>query len=267
MGNGIGGSAVILPAATGQRRLTVVVEWMVPSLREQVIRVRNRQEERPVTQGRADNAGLADDMEISELPGYDVRLAEASLGTLLRHAPGTVFRVLRIVWQATPALTLILLGTQVLAAVTLGFGLLNGTLVIAALVTECPIGQRITTAAPAIVFVAASLLIRGIAETVSAEAEARLTPCIRQHAEDQLYRAAIDAQLAAFDDADWYEALARCRDRGITYLDLAISRMVELVGALAGLVAVGSDSAYCIRYYFPCWRYRYSRKPEQRYAR
>ncbi|MGH8349323.1 MAG: ABC transporter ATP-binding protein, partial [Pseudomonas sp.] len=60
------------------------------------------------------------------------------------------------------------------------------------------------------------------------------------HAEGQLYDAAIYAQLAAFDDADWYEALARCRDRGIAYIDLAINRMVELTGALAGLVAVGS---------------------------
>ncbi len=192
-----------------------------------------------MTKNRAGHSSLADDMEISELPGYDARLAEANLGTLLRHAPGTVFRVLRIAWQAAPALTLMLLGTQLLAAVMMGFGLLNGTQVIAALVTEGPIEQRITAAAPAIVLVVASLLIRGIAETISAEAEARLTPRIRQHAEDQLYCAVVYAQLAAFDDADWYEALARCRDRGIAYVDLAISRMVELTSALAGLVAVG----------------------------
>lgn len=189
---------------------------------------------------KADHGSLAEDMEITEIPGYDTRLAEASLGTLLRHAPHTVFRVLRISWQSAPALTLMLLGTQLLAAMMMGFGLLNGTQVIAALVTEGPLEQRITTAAPAIALVIAALLIRGIAETVSAETEARLTPHIRQHAEDQLYNAAIYAQLAAFDDAEWYEALARCRDRGIAYIDLLISRMVELVGALAGLVAVGS---------------------------
>ncbi|MGH3887503.1 MAG: ABC transporter ATP-binding protein [Pseudonocardiaceae bacterium] len=193
-----------------------------------------------MTKGQANHSSLADDMEISELPGYDTRLAEASLGTLLRHAPGTVFRVLRIAWQTAPALTLTLLGTQLLAAVMMGFGLLNGTQVIAALVTEGSIENRITAAAPAIALVIISLLIRGIAETISAEVEARLTPRIRQHAEGQLYDAAIYAQLAAFDDADWYEALARCRDRGIVYVDLAINRMVELTGALAGLVAVGS---------------------------
>ncbi len=193
-----------------------------------------------MAKGQADHSSLVDDMEISELPGYDTRLAQASLGTLLWHAPGTVFRMLRLAWQATPALTLMVLGSQLLAAAMMGFGLFNGMHIIAALVTAGPIEQRITTAAPAIALVTAALLIRGIAETISAEAEARLTPRIRQHAEDQLYDAAIHAQLAAFDDADWYEALARCRDRGIAYVDLAINRMVELTNALAGLVAVGS---------------------------
>ncbi|MGH3795675.1 MAG: ABC transporter ATP-binding protein [Pseudonocardiaceae bacterium] len=193
-----------------------------------------------MTKSRPDHSKLADDMEISELPGYDVRLAEASLGTLLRHAPGTVFRVLRIAWQAAAGLTSLLLGTQLLAAVMMGFGLLSGTSVIAALVAEGPIEQRMAAAAPAVALVTASLLVRGIAETVSSEAEARLTPRIRQHAEDQLYDATIHAHLAAFDDADWYESLARCRDRGIAYVDLAINRMVELTSALAGLLAVGS---------------------------
>jgi ATP-binding cassette subfamily B protein len=193
-----------------------------------------------MTKCKDDHGSLVDDMEISELPGYDVRLAEASLGTLLRHAPGTVFRILRIAWQVAPVLTLMLLGTQLLAAVMIGFGLLNGTQIIAALVSEGPVEQRITAAAPAIALVTASLLIRGIAEVVSTEAEARLTPRIRQCTEDQFYDAAIYAQLAAFDDADWYEALARCRDRGISYVDLAINRMVELTSALAGLVTVGS---------------------------
>lgn len=193
-----------------------------------------------MTQGSAGPGSLAGDMEISELPGYDKRLAEANFGTLLRHTPGTVFRVLRIAWQTASALTLMLLGTQLLAASMMGFGLLNGTQVIAALVAEGAIEQRIMAAAPAIALVTASLLIRGIAETVSAEAEARLAPRIRQHAEHQLYDASVHAQLAAFDDANWYEALARCRDRGIAYVDLAVNRMVELASALAGLVAVGS---------------------------
>ena len=47
-------------------------------------------------------------------------------------------------------------GTQLLAAMMMGFGLLNGTQVIAALVTEGPLEQRITTAAPAIALVIAA---------------------------------------------------------------------------------------------------------------
>lgn len=193
-----------------------------------------------MAKSKADHKSLADDMEISELPGYDTRLAQANLRTLLRHVPGTVFRVLRLAWLAAPTLTLILLGTQLLAVVMMGFGLLNGTRVIGALVTEGPIEQRIPAAVPAIALVTASLLIRGLAETISAEAEARLTPRIRQHTEDQLYGAVIHAHLAAFDDADWYEALARCRDRGIAYVDIVINRMTELTSALTGLVTVGS---------------------------
>ncbi len=184
--------------------------------------------------------GFLGDMAVDELPGYDTRLAEASLGTLLRHTPGTVFRVLRTAWATSPALTLVLIGTQLLAAVMMGLGLLNGTQVIAALVAEGPIEMRIMAAAPAIALVTSSLLTRGVAETICAEAEARLSPRLRQHAEDQLYSASVHVQLAAFDDAGWYESLARCRDHGIAYIDLAINRMVELISALAGLVAVGS---------------------------
>jgi ABC-type multidrug transport system fused ATPase/permease subunit len=199
---------------------------------------------RAADEGRTDHAirtaGLADEMDLGELPGYDTRLAGANLGTLLRHAPGTVWRVLRLAWQAAPAPTVWLLGSQLIAAVMMAFGLLSSTDVIAALVAPGRMDERIAAALPAMALVAGALVLRGTAETVSAQAEARLTPRIRRHAEDQLHEAAVYAELAAFDDADWYESLARCRDRGLTYLDLVVRNLVELTSALVGLVAVGS---------------------------
>jgi ABC-type multidrug transport system fused ATPase/permease subunit len=48
------------------------------------------------------------------------------------------------------------------------------------------------------------------------------------------------AVLTAFDDADWYEALARARDRGLLHAELAVDQLVELASALVGLIAVAA---------------------------
>ncbi|WP_331767237.1 ABC transporter ATP-binding protein [Embleya sp. NBC_00896] len=78
--------------------------------------------------------------------------------------------------------------------------------------------------------------MRAALEIVVGAAQARLSPGVRRVAEDRLHAAAVGAELAAFDDADWHDALARARDRGIDHAQLALGHAVELLGAAVGLL-------------------------------
>ncbi len=180
-----------------------------------------------------------EDIDLQQLSGYDARLAKANLLKLLRHMPSTLATVFRLAWRAAPKPTCWLIAAELLTAVMTGVGLLGGAQVIAPLVAGGPISDRLVQALPAVALVAAALMVRGLAETVAAEAQARLTPRVRQHAEGVLNEAAVHAELAAYDDADWHEALARSRERAIPFLDLAITTLVQMVSAVAGLLAIG----------------------------
>ncbi len=183
---------------------------------------------------------LAEEVDPASVPWYDSRLMEAGPGRTLQGLPAAVGQVLALAWSASPAATSALLALQTLSAAMTGFGLLAGTGALTALLVAGPAPQRVTAALPALARVAAAYVLRGLADIGVGEAHARLTPRVRRVAEDRFYTSAAHAELTAFDDPDWYEAMGRARSRGLLYTELAVDQLVELASALVGLIAVAA---------------------------
>ena len=80
-------------------------------------------------------------------------------------------------------------------------------------------------------------MLRGAVETAIAAAYARLTPAVRRMAEGELFEAGLRVELAAYDDAGFYDRMQRARDRGLFHLARAVDNLVDLIGAALAFAA------------------------------
>lgn len=136
-------------------------------------------------------------------------------------------------------MTIVLL--QVASGIALSFGLLATTGVLEELLSAGPTAQRVTAALPALALVVAAYAVRGTMDAGVALAQARVVPAVRRVAEEQLLDAGLRVELAAFDDATFYDRMHRARDRGLFHLEQATDNLVQLIGAtFAAAAAAGS---------------------------
>ncbi|MFE2866956.1 ABC transporter ATP-binding protein [Embleya sp. NPDC059259] len=187
-------------------------------------------------------AGMGEFDELGQ--GYDTPFdgdaANAGLGRMLTRLPVALAQVWRLSRAASRRATWLLVLAQSAAGVATALALLATARALGALFASGPAPDRVGAALPAVVAVVLATALRAGLETVVAATQARLSPGIRRVAENRLHAAAVGADLGAFDDADWHDALARARDRGIDHAQLALGHAVELLGALVGLlVGVG----------------------------
>jgi len=166
---------------------------------------------------------------------------QVGLWQMIRQLPAATMPVIAIIWRATPraALTIVLL--QVASGVALSFGLLATTGVLEGLLTAGPSADRVTAALPALALVVAAFAVRGAMDAGVALAQARVVPAVRREAEERLLDAALQVELAAFDDARFYDRLHRARDRGMFHLEQATDNLVQLIGAAFAAAAAASS--------------------------
>ena len=103
--------------------------------------------------------------------------------------------------------------------------------------------ERVPAALPALLLVGAAFGLRGAVDVGVSLAHARITPAVRRLAEERLYAASLAADLAAFDDAGFHDRMHRARDRGLFFLERAADNLVELIGAVLGIVAATGSLA------------------------
>ncbi|MEU7745984.1 ABC transporter ATP-binding protein [Nonomuraea sp. NPDC049158] len=156
---------------------------------------------------------------------------------MCRRLPATSRAVLAIVARAAPrqAVTVVLL--QVVSGAATAFGLLATTGALERLLATGPTVEVVAAALPMILLVGGAYLLRGAVETAIAAAYARLTPAVRRMAEGELFAAGLRVELAAYDDAGFYDRMQRARDRGLFHLARAVDNLVDLVGAALAFAA------------------------------
>ncbi|GLZ33773.1 multidrug ABC transporter permease [Lentzea sp. NBRC 105346] len=155
---------------------------------------------------------------------------------VVRDLPRVTGPVLSMIWAAAPRPALVVLVLQVASGLFAAFGLFATTDVLTSLLTG-----GVGAALPSVLVVGAAFGLRGLMDIGVALSHARITPAVRRVAEERLYRASLGVELAAFDDAAFYDKMHRARDRGLFYLERSADNLVELIGSLLGIVAAAGS--------------------------
>jgi ATP-binding cassette subfamily B protein len=130
---------------------------------------------------------------------------------------------------------------QVASGLASAFGLFATAGVLTELFAAGPTADRVIAALPSLLLVGTAYALRGAMDIGVAIAHARITPAVRRLAEERLYKASLSVELAAFDDARFYDRMHRARDRGLFYLERSTDNMVELIGSVLGIIAAASS--------------------------
>lgn len=162
---------------------------------------------------------------------------------VLRGLPSATWPVLAMIRQAAPVPALAVAVMQVVSGLAAAFGLFATTGVLTELLASGPTTERVLAALPNLLLVGAAFGLRGAMDVGVSLAHARITPAVRRLAEERLYAASLTADLAAFDDSRFHDRMHRARDRGLFYLERAADNLVELLGAVLGIVAATGSLA------------------------
>ena len=171
---------------------------------------------------------------------HDERLAETGFVSIARQLPGLIRQAVRLGWQANRRDTAATIGLNLVSGVLTGFALLATTGVLEALFAAGPTPQRVRAALPSLIAVAAAVAARAGLQAAAGWAQARLKPQVDRVVEIRLLDLTTQVELAAFDDAAFYDAMQRARDRGLYSAPQVVTNVLDCVTGAAGIAAAAS---------------------------
>jgi ATP-binding cassette subfamily B protein len=183
-------------------------------------------------------AAIIGEMDQPPWLAHEGEAAGAGLLRMLRKLPGLVRRAFALAWEASRGLVVTVAAFQIVSGCFNAFGLLATTSALQPLLTAGPTPQRVREALPALLLVGGAATAKVLLDTGVAATSARLSPRVGQVAEARLLRVTVRADLAAFDDPDFFNTLQRARDRGAQTAEQLLDELVALVSSVIGLVAV-----------------------------
>ena len=193
------------------------------------------------TQARAEPESEADELTAELAAGYwqahDQRLAEIGFGSIARQLPGLIGQAIRLAWQANRRDTVATIGLNLVSGVLTGFALLATTGVLEALFAAGPTPQRVRAALPSLVLVATAVALRAGLQAAAGWAQSRLHPQVDRMVEIRLLDLTTQVELAAFDDAGFYDAMQRARDRGLYSAPQVVTNVLDCVTGAVGIAS------------------------------
>jgi ATP-binding cassette, subfamily B, bacterial len=168
---------------------------------------------------------------------YDRRLAETGFGAIARQLPGLIAHAIRLGWEANRRDTVATIGLNLVSGVLTGFALLATNSVLEALFAAGPTPQRVRAALPSLVVVAAAVAARAGLQAAAGWAQSRLRPQVDRVVEIRLLDLTTRVELAAYDDAEFYDAMQRARDRGLYSAPQVMTNVLDCVTGVAGIVS------------------------------
>ncbi|MGW1996490.1 ABC transporter ATP-binding protein [Embleya sp. NPDC001921] len=177
-------------------------------------------------------------------PTWDLHLRRGAhvelsfLGTL-RRLPSLIARSVRLGWAADRVALLVVAFAQIGQGVTSALGLVGTNRILVELFSAGPTPDRVRSAAPALVFVAAMGVLAALLRAASTAATGRLEPKVERFAEVELLRRVMRVEMATLEDADFKRLLTTAK-YGTNASRLMITYSVQVVNALVSLAAVGT---------------------------
>jgi ATP-binding cassette, subfamily B, bacterial len=193
------------------------------------------------TQARAEPESEVDELT-AELAAFywqahDQRLAETGFGSIARQLPGLIGQAIQLAWQANRRDTVATIGLNLASGVLTGFALLATTGVLEALFAAGPTPQRVRAALPSLVLVATAVAVRAGLQAAAGWAQSRLHPQVDRLVEIRLLDLTTQVELAAFDDAEFYDAMQRARDRGLYSAPQVVTNVLDCVTGAVGIAS------------------------------
>jgi ATP-binding cassette, subfamily B, bacterial len=196
-----------------------------------------RTADRPDQVPREPGDELTAELTASYWEAYDQRLAETRFLSIARQLPELIGHAIRLGWDANRRDTVAAIGLNVASGVLTGFALLATTGVLEALFTAGPTPHRVRAALPSLILVAAAVAGRAGLQAAAGWAQARLHPQVERVVEIRLLDLTTQVELTAFDDATFYDAMQRARDRGLFAAPSVVSSVLDCVTGIAGIVS------------------------------
>jgi ATP-binding cassette, subfamily B, bacterial len=183
---------------------------------------------------------LTAELATSYWEAYDQRLAETRFLSIARQLPELIGQAIRLGWEANRRDTVATIGLNLASGVLTGFALLATTSVLEALFAAGPTPHRVRAALPSLILVAALVAGRAGLQAAAGWAQARLRPQVERVVEIRLLDLTTRVELAAFDDASFYDAMQRARDRGLFAAPRVVANVLDCVTGIAGIVSAAS---------------------------
>ncbi len=180
---------------------------------------------------------LTAELTSSYWQAYDQRLAETSFGAVARQLPGLVGQAIRLGWEANRRDMVATIGLNLFSGVLTGFALLATTGVLEALFAAGPTPHRVRAALPSLLLVGTAVAARSGLQAAAGWAQSRLHPQVDRVVEIRLLDLTTQVELAAFDDAEFYDAMQRARDRGLYSAPQVVANVLDCVTGAVGIVA------------------------------
>jgi ATP-binding cassette, subfamily B, bacterial len=168
---------------------------------------------------------------------HDRRLAETGFGAIARQLPGLIRHAIRLGWEANRRDTAATIGLNLVSGVLTGFALLATNDVLEALFAAGPTPQRVRAALPSLVLVAAVVAARAALQAAAGWAQSRLRPQVDRVVEIRLLDLTTQVELAAYDDAEFYDAMQRARDRGLYSAPQVVTNVLDCVTGATGIAS------------------------------
>lgn len=168
---------------------------------------------------------------------------ELNFRAMLTRLPALLASSFRLARQADPAAARTVLAAEAARGLAQAVGLLAVNSVLGRLMTSGPIEDRLRGAVPALVTMAAVLLVGALLRAASTYATGRLEPKVERVATEQYLERAASVELAAIEDHAFHKLLdtaqygASSARRMIMYGTRVVNAMISLVTA-AGVLTV-----------------------------
>ena len=169
--------------------------------------------------------------------GHGDALTGTSFLAMLRRLPALLAGAARLGWRASRRDTVLAVVLTVAGGVFTAVGVLATTNVAAALLTAGPSADRVRSALPALVTVAAALSLRSALSTAAGWVQARLEPRVLVAAEVRFVELTTSVEVAAFDDPGFADEMERAGDRGTQSAGALVREGIDLLSALVGVLA------------------------------
>jgi ATP-binding cassette subfamily B protein len=165
---------------------------------------------------------------------------QMSTRSMARRLPLLVRRALTMAWRVDRWSVVILLACQATSACLGAFGLLAMTGTISALISSGHLTERLHTALPSLIVLVSATGLRALLGIAVNNVSSRLAPRIGREAELLLLDAAVNAELAAYDNPG-YSDRRDAADRGAEMTKDLITESQDVMASVASLV-----SAACV---------------------